>query len=314
VSTPARSYLKVPYDLRPAKQVERRMIVEALHALSLQGFPIRDYLYTGMGSVFFVDFILFHRMLGIRRMLSVEADSAIERRIRFNRPFGCVQITMNKIGNVIPTLSKDQEHLLWLDYDSIIDREHLEDIWLAAAHLSKRSILLVTVDVEPPVESGEPRSWKRYFDSECPEYLGGLRKAKDFAQSNLPSVNREIIANCIASGVSGRGVQFLPLFSFSYADGHEMLTFGGMIGSEEDRVLLKARLSRAEFAFATLSLNQPLYRISVPVLTRKERLYLDREMPCPKRWKPKDFELPNELIERYRQIYRYYPVYAELMM
>ena len=49
------SWRKVPYDLRPAKQAERRMLVDAFMILSQAGFPIRDYQYTGMGSVYFVD-------------------------------------------------------------------------------------------------------------------------------------------------------------------------------------------------------------------------------------------------------------------
>ena len=63
MNLPTESYQKVHYELRPAKQVERRMLVDALLGLAVAGFPIQDYQYTGMGSIYFIDFILFHRFL-----------------------------------------------------------------------------------------------------------------------------------------------------------------------------------------------------------------------------------------------------------
>ena len=57
-----------------------------------------------MGSIYFVDFVLMHRLLGISRMLSVEYDRDIEKRVKFNRPFESVDVKIDAIGNVIPTL------------------------------------------------------------------------------------------------------------------------------------------------------------------------------------------------------------------
>ena len=73
-----RSYMKVRYDLRPAKQVERRMIIDALHKLARAGVDISRYQYTGMGSIHFVDFVLFHKMLVLVRcgMLNVITTSS----------------------------------------------------------------------------------------------------------------------------------------------------------------------------------------------------------------------------------------------
>ena len=51
----AQSCLKVQYELRSAKQVERRMLIDALQTLSASGFDISQYQYTGFGSVYFVD-------------------------------------------------------------------------------------------------------------------------------------------------------------------------------------------------------------------------------------------------------------------
>ena len=104
---PTESYLKVSYDLRPAKQIERRMFIDALQRLALADVPISQYQYTGLGSIYFVDFVLFHKLLGMESLLSVEHDTKIARRIEFNRPFRQVTVAMKPISEVIPQLSRD---------------------------------------------------------------------------------------------------------------------------------------------------------------------------------------------------------------
>jgi hypothetical protein len=37
--------------------------------------PVDEYVYVGFGSVWFQDFILFHRHLGMRDMISIERDA-----------------------------------------------------------------------------------------------------------------------------------------------------------------------------------------------------------------------------------------------
>lgn len=316
MTAPTESYEKVQYELRPAKQVERRMLIDSLQILSYAGFQISDYKYTGMGSIYFVDFILLHKLLGIQNMLSVEFSN-IEKRVKFNKPFGCIEVLVPKpIGDVIPTLSPDSKHFLWLDYDNVLSREMLDDVYIAASHLSVGSILLVTVDVEPPGKDPRdgPSDWRNYFKTQAGRYLGSTVKVSDFAKSNLPRINIQIIDRAIRSGLAGRtGIEFLPLYNFLYADGHQMLTMGGMIVSTTERRQIRAsRLS--ETNYIRFNFEQEPFRIRVPRLTRKERLYLDSEMPCDTKWKPKDFELKNEDLSDYREIYRFFPAYAELLL
>ena len=67
-----RSYEKFNYLLRPSKQVERKLFIEALHRLRAAGYPIYEYTYLGLGSVFYADFILFHKYLYIDKMICAE--------------------------------------------------------------------------------------------------------------------------------------------------------------------------------------------------------------------------------------------------
>lgn len=315
MTMPTESYERVQYELRPAKQVERRMLIDALQILAQTGFQINDYKYTGMGSIYFVDFILFHKLLGIQNMLSVESSN-IKRRVAFNKPFDCIDIEVPKpIGDIIPSLSADLKHFLWLDYDNILSRSVLDDVYLAASRLSVGSILLITVDVEPPGDANDgPSDWRNYFKTEVGRYLGATLKVSDFAESKLPKINIQIIERAIKSGLTGRAdIGFFPLFNFLYADGNQMLTMGGMIVSNPERRQIRASRLDETIYFRDSFEKEP-FRIRIPKLTRKERLYLDSAMPCDTKWKPKEFELKKEDLSDYREIYRFFPAYAELLL
>jgi len=314
----SRSYLGVNYELRPAKQVERRMIVDALHLLSLEGFQIRDYQYTGMGSIYFVDFIMFHRLLGIHRMLSVEGDRRISRRVQFNRPFNCVNVVMKKAGDVIADrrlLPSDLKHLVWLDYDEKLGTSQLADANLAASSLPRESILLVTVDVDPPgPEKDGPADWHDYFRDISGDLFDPALTLEDFAEGKLARVSGRLLHRAIDAGLSTRThVEFIPLFSFDYADTHRMITVGGMIGASEERRRIRAS-GLTETKYYRPGRNQAPCRIEVPQLTRKERIWLDQHMPCAPGWSLDEFELRREDLNAYRDVYRYLPAYAELLL
>jgi hypothetical protein len=312
MSLPTESYLKVAYDLRPAKQIERRMFIDALQRLAFAGFDIGDYQYTGFGSIFFVDFVLFHKLLGLRRLLSVEYSEKIEKRVKFNRPFKEIELSMNSITDVIPTLSGDRKHLLWLDYDDVLQKSHIADLVLAGTYLTPGSILLVTVDVEPP--GGEtPREWKQHFEDQAGDYLGPLTELTDFAESNLIAVNTTILVRAITSGLVAREAHFYPFFWFVYEDGHKMLTLGGMIATETERRKVEASAIRLASYYREAFVGEP-YFIRVPNLTRKERVFLDREMPCADGWTTEEFEVDADSIRDYREVYRFLPAYAELLL
>ena len=67
------SYQKINYSIRPAKSAERKMLCELIQHLSVF-HKLSDYQYIGFGSTYFTDFSLFHRNLGINKMISIEKD------------------------------------------------------------------------------------------------------------------------------------------------------------------------------------------------------------------------------------------------
>jgi Putative O-methyltransferase len=308
---PRKSYLKVPYDLRPAKQVERRMIFDGLLHLHRCGIPLKNYQYVGFGSIQFVDFILFHKFFGINKMISIEFDESIKKRVHFNSPYGCIGIKMKKADEVITTLSIDQKNILWLDYDDIIKKEMISDISLATGQLSVGSILLITVDTEPPYKDDSPKKTKSYFYEECEEYVSDLY-TKEFSKKSIPNTCIKIFEKAIKQGLSGRNdISFELLFNFIYQDSNRMLTIGGMICSNTEKQNLD-QIDGDEAYYFRRDFKDDPFKIEIPIITRKERLYLDQNMPCADDWAPEDFELTDDALKQYREIYRFLPAYAEL--
>jgi hypothetical protein len=87
------SFERINYGLRPAKHIERKMMVEAFRRLEPVA-SLKSYRYVGFGSPYFPDFSLIHRSLGISTMVSIERELSSERRMCFNRPFKCISIEM----------------------------------------------------------------------------------------------------------------------------------------------------------------------------------------------------------------------------
>jgi len=306
------------------------MIVDALQRLAAAGFPIADYQYTGFGAIYFVDFILFHKLLGMSKLLSLEQQTSLARRVEFNKPFSCVDTKMVPASSEIPNLSRDTRHIVWLDYDGVLHKNQLSDIQSAATILSPGSILLVTVDVEPPEDydykevdpdfdsSKEvlgPKHWKRYFEYHASAFLSLGLSEEEFGKSKLVLRSTEILKAAFTKAIVARPeLQFLPMFNFFYRDSHRMLSMGGMIAGRTEKRLLRASTIKDDSVYYRDSFDSPPFEIIVPRLTRKERLYLDKEMPCSDSWVPKEFDLDAEETRRYRDIYRFLPAFAEILL
>jgi prepilin-type processing-associated H-X9-DG protein len=135
-----------------------------------------------------------------------------------------------------------------------------------------------------------------------------------FSSSQLAKSNARILFHAITSGLTTRkAVRLRPLFNFWYADGHAMLTVGGMlVGDVEEQRLNGCDFSRLPFLRFTV--DAAPFEIRPPRLTRKERLLLDHYMPSAESWKPRQFYLSKGELDGYREICRFYPAYAELLV
>ncbi len=155
VSSP--SWRKVPYGTRPAKHVERKMLAEAMARLdTLQ--PLEDWRYVGLGSLWFTDFALFHRRLGVRLLHSIEdeQDEGLKQRFRDNAPFA-TQMHFGKTTSQLPKVPWDRPAVVWLDYDDKFRSWMFEDVDHVVSACADPTLLLFTLNVSPGTEPGDGR-------------------------------------------------------------------------------------------------------------------------------------------------------------
>lgn len=326
------SYHKVNYSLRPAKAVERKIMLEMLQGL--RSFEnLREYRYIGFGSIYFSDFSLFHRALGISRMDSMEGNVTDEKRVRFNLPFNCVGLHLAYSTNVLPKLNWDNRVIVWLDYDHELGLYVLGDIETVVQRARSGSVLFVTLDVErrrlDKPKTVDEEVWQEWpKDEDIHERIARLvgqenvsEAAKQLdAREGIWQIYRQIIADKLEQILTRlnldvrrdaclRAEQF---FYMTYKDGALMLTIGYVLFVEADR----EKLSQSGLLTHPFSATADAHRhVELPNLTIRELHALDRMFPNAK---PEDIEgtlnlvpVPKDDLKKFAELYRYFPRYAE---
>jgi hypothetical protein len=314
------SFEKFNYSLRPSKQVERKILIEKLIRLSQISYPLRDYTYLGFGSVYYVDFQMFHKFLHIRNMVCVEG-SPNERRMRFNMPYKCITLHMKAFSEFVAEVDPNRKYLVWLDYDYPVNEEMLRDIDNCVHRLSKGSIFLVTAEARarPPkdaskeVEDLSGDDLDDFLINHFNEILGDLVGRKvtrndldqmGISQLFVKALTKRVIETTL---LRNEDLTYIQLFNYWYKDGAPMLTLGGVIGDEDENRRLTQELANEEFIVRG---DEPLI-ISVPHLTAREKHWLDSRI-CPELTvRELEFELEEESLDRFRMFYKQYPSYFE---
>lgn len=308
------------FSVRPNKSIERKLMLECFLLLASE-FPIRDYRYIGFGSFWFTDFLLFHKRLGIRKMVSIERPN-FATRAEFNSPHKCINVVSGESTLVLPSIPFQQNGLLWLDYDKGLDGPWRDDAEIVLQQMKPGGIFAVTVNGgKRQVTDQKDVDGDRITKIEALENLVGDLvpagiKDSGITVSTFPVIVGEILTNCFRRIVrkADPNLEFEPLFNFCYADNATMVTVGGIVVDAESRERV-ARCNLSSLEFLTGSTQ---CRIDAPPLTLKEKQALDRKLP--KSTLLRNDELPMKLrtglkmreVHGYQQFYQYYPVFAEL--
>jgi hypothetical protein len=202
------SFCDINYAIRPAKAVERKMMVEGFRRLEL-AWPLSTYRYIGMGSVYFADFQLFHQTLGLDDMISIEREDQYKPRFEFNRPFRCVKIKYGESSDVLAALSWEKRSLVWLDYDGKLEASVISDLQSIVQKVVSGSVVSVSVNVEPDRPPQEMKasiidSWrlaefgKRIGEVFLPTgLLGGQLRGKSFGSVCWQILNSAVIEQLV---------------------------------------------------------------------------------------------------------------------
>lgn len=309
----------IDYRLRPAKNIERKMMGETFARLAAIR-PLSQYRYVGFGSEFFNDFALYHQRLGIREMVSIERDEGVVERCKFNRPYRCITIRPGSSQSVLPQLSWSKRTIVWLDYTQQLDTAMLEDVRFVLAQASSGSALIVTVNAHADAEDRGAAAPERRLEL-LRSRVGKARVPSgvtggDLAKWGLADVSYRIIRDEMQTTLNDRNAPlkskdrwvFKQCFHFQYRDGQQMLTVGGVLLDPADR---RAMGSRPFEGLPFVREDSVPMRIEPPTLTAREVRHLNRRMPR-ENAAVKDLPwLTDEERDQYRQVYRFFPVFSE---
>lgn len=284
--------------------------------------PIREYRYVGFGSTFFSEFRLFHKRLGIDNMTNIEQVWEDKERFRYNRPFSCIDLIMQKSTQALPTLDWDKPTILWLDYDSNLQDYMLEDdLQQFFANAPAGSVIFITVNAQSHDDDSLDEDETKL--DRLKKEIGRGNVPSDIEEKHVwldkPEVYRRIITEVINydhlgprnSGIpEEEQVYFQQLVNFVYADDAKMITLGGILLNNE----LKPDFEKANFQdLKFVRTDEGQYEILTPNLTFEEMRGLDQHLPGPIDEDDDEYDIPvpEDKREEYAEVYRYFPRFVE---
>lgn len=296
---------------------------------------INEYRYVGFGSIYFSDFQLIHRELGIDDMISIEKDAYAKECFEFNKPYRSIVLKFGVSGQILPTLDWTKRSIIWLDYDGKLDLESLADIGTVSARSASGTALVVSVNAHPEPhprdqerseferQTGKPFDIAEYLLARLADYIGPKvppgTQGKDLRGNGVATVFHRTILNEIDEQLSRRNAMLesddkiicKQIGHFLYQDGARMLTVALLFFKASDLYVFEA------CAFDKLpflrSGNEP-YQIRVPCLTNKEIRYLNEQLPFLTAAIPLAGPgIPEQDLKAYSEVYRYFPSFHEIV-
>jgi Putative O-methyltransferase len=303
------------YRVRPAKHVERKMLVESFRRLG-EFADVSTYRYVGFGAYQFQDFILVHRELGITTMSSIESNELERERIRFNRPFACVNLSWGLASEQLALLSWEARTIAWLDYTARLDREILEGLRVFASSAVSGSVIVITVNASEASDTGGRSPVKALAADIGEERVPPGLAANDVTGGALPKIYRRILTNEIetiltqrnGALVPGSRLQWRQYIFFVYRDGVRMMTLGGVLVDHGHRLAFQ-KTGLMELPFAREG-EEP-YHIRTPNLTPREIRFIDQYLPGEAGALPPT-GVPEKDLQDYAEVYRWFPVFADV--
>lgn len=309
----APSYRLIDYRLRPAKHAERLMLCEAFRRVRFH--QLEDYQYVGMGSIFFSDFRMVHRGLGLKAMFSIEQQATQEKRFEWNKPYSGITMLFGPTEKRLSDIDFAKPTIIWLDYDGPLVGSVIGDIRTIAHSASHGLVLVVTVNAHPRRQDENGANMREQIGAE----LGNNRvpanlKLEDLRSWGLANFYRRVGDNEIHDALSAANgvrqeaeiIEYQQLFNFHYEDGARMATFGGVFFAANNRASFEAcGFDRLDFVRG----GTEAFLLSTPKLTLREISHLERQLPL-EPGSELDFEpMPKKDADEYIRLYRYLPAF-----
>lgn len=304
----------VPYNLRPAKQAERRVLLDFLKCANEAGLNISDCRYVGMGGTMFYDFHLIHRFLGINQMVSLERDPDIFSRCEFNRPFDFIKVENMAAATFLAKDNDDATTIYWFDYDDGFGPDIIADILSLGTRVKVGGFAFVTVYAGPPgiLQKQSKEQRLEYFQQYMGDFSLGLT-ADQMETATFPKIVHQTLVTAFQNAFSARtDGKFQVLFQVQYKDSTPMITVGGCFSEVADG---RDILNRVNTDLPFLLKGRP-YQIRQMNLTERERELFDmavtnRRKNSKQANSLRSLGFKNRDFETYRDLIRFLPRYYE---
>ena len=311
------SFDAVNYSLRPSKSIQRQIVFEGVRLLQHQ-LNLRRLVYVGFGSIWFTDFVMAHKLLGIDDMVSIEGNEIGFSRAEYNAPFKTVLVKPGLSTAVLPTLYEEDLYtnrpwMVWLDYDYDLNESVKSDIRSIIENAPGNSVFLITFDGKDD-KYGEapdrPERLRTVLGSIVPDDLSKEDCEGDRMRDTLADLALQFMG-AVASDISRPG-GFVPAFRVIYKDSAPMVTVGGILPVPEEAQAAKSMVNAINWPC------RPSKPIKAPHLTIREAAALQSQLPCSERLSRADvqrlgFDLEEEQIEAFENYYRQYPAFAQII-
>jgi hypothetical protein len=317
---------KVNYSIRPNKSIERKLIFEILKFLDKE-YVFNRYSYIGFGSLWFVDFIMAHRILGINEFHSIE--TTFPNRAEFNQPYEFITVYPGDSDDWLPSIlnTTKKNRLIWLDYETTITDEIVQnDLDTLASGLKHDDIFLITLNAESKFIRQMPSiqdPLKARFEFLKSKVGDSLASADpESLKDNYSGLLASTVFNIIEKKMNGYGnhLRIECIFNFEYQDGAKMMTVGFRFIDASKGIKISTEDLLNNFKnWLSNDLSKPTL-IKVPELTVREKIALDRiisldgKLPLSAIKEKYNFELEEDQVNSYSTFKNYYPSYFELLV
>lgn len=287
------------YAARPAKTIQRRMIIDACRRLTgVANLP--EYQYVGFGGLEFNDFVDAHNALGIQTMTSIERNTSVPERYLFNKPYEGIVLRMGQARDMLPEIDWSKLAITWLDYMNPLSRNIVRDVEYVVRSSVPGSMVIVSVSCNLGEKIDDRLGiLTELLDDVTPAGLtvddmrgwGVAKIERDVLQTQANSVAREAYQG-----------SFRQLFNFNYSDTSRMLTWGG--------VVVAPNVARAieNCRFEDLPYIRPEAKpllIKVPEFTEREWRHFERAVGGAAAMPPVLEGIKQEELVEFADVYRW---------
>jgi hypothetical protein len=264
------------YQIRPNKAVDRMAFMDALRRLD-RFQRLDQYTYHSLGGPYLEDFRALYDVSPDIGMVSIESMAEVKKRQEFHLPCKHIKLRTGDLRSFITQYqARDRKSVFWLDYTKLTYAD-ISDFERLLTKVSVNSVVKITLRARSADynHARKVEEFKQEFATLLPDSSVRPQTMKRAEFAHLVQTMVRVAAQRAFPGTNPFTYQ--PLCSFFYADMTPMLTVTGIVCRRSERPQIREHFS--DWAFASLYWAAPA-EIAVPVLTTKERLYLQDFLPA----------------------------------